>query len=223
MSEQRRPLKDAIAEQAGKARLDHAQLQALLAMQQPERRLHPDRRRAALGLLVLAVLLVLGSWQWHSRKAPDPRLAIATEVANNHLKLKPLDVTARSMAEIQQFFTLLDFAPINSAVLQRRFAINEQQLLGGRYCSIQGITAAQLRYRLGDQPLHTLYAVGYDADKHGDIANTDLGQAPEHIPTHGLTVHLWREKNLLFALVSEDTVNSTVNQPQRFHDKPGGQ
>ena len=92
--------------------------------------------------------------QWY-RAGSDNRLlvAIAAEVAANHLKLEPLQVEGAELAPVLAYFTELDFQPVTGPRPVARGAT----LLGGRYCTIQGVTAAQLRYRAPDGTLSTWY------------------------------------------------------------------
>ncbi len=120
--------------------------------------------------------------------------SIAQEVARNHLKMKPLELKSSSMAEIAHFFAQLDFNPINSQV----FPLGEKRLLGGRYCSIQGITAAQLRYLDAQGQLVTLYETAYDPQAFSPLPLTDKGEKPLVLYAKGLKMTIWVEKDLLF-------------------------
>jgi len=151
----------------------------------------------AAGVAIFA--LVLSVWGWHFSPG-DQRYEVALEVVNNHLKLKPLDVETQSMDDIQQFFTLLDFSPIQSQVLQDDRSVPANSMLGGRYCSVKGVAAAQLRYQ--QQNVKTLYQVPYLKALHGDIPVPANGDSPATLSVKGLDVSLWREKGLLIVLVS---------------------
>lgn len=128
--------------------------------------------------------------------------AIAEEVVKNHLKLKPLDVETQSIQDAQEFFQHLDFRPVNSLFAERTYSLNRSELLGGRYCSIQGITAAQLRYTGQQNTLNTLYQVPYNSAAHGNIPNALNNDVATQLTMKGLTVRLWQERGLLMVLVS---------------------
>lgn len=205
------PLDRAIQQQLAKEVLDAGQLQQLLAMQQAvldDREGTSDRGRwrrwpalaAACAMLVLCVALV---WQSVAPAPPDYTREIAVEVVQNHLKLKPLDIEAQSISAIQGFFTQLDFSPVNSSLLEARFSLPEPSLLGGRYCSIKGVSAAQLRYRASNDDLGTLYEVAYDSETFGPMPHVERGEAPTELLLKGLRVSLWVEKGLLLVLVTE--------------------
>jgi len=74
----------------------------------------------------------------------DVRERVALEVAANHIKLKPLEINTSSIKVIQDYFKELDFLPVNSRLIRD----SGLELIGGRYCSLQGITAAQLRVKI---------------------------------------------------------------------------
>lgn len=169
----------------------------------------------ATSLLVLMAIVSLWAPITSSPLLPDgltqqqSSLAkqIAKEVVKNHIKLKPLDIQTQSITDIQQFFTQLDFSPVSSQqlvnpLLQSHGGPTAHQLLGGRYCSIKGVSAAQLRYQQNDNALSTLYQVGYDAKLFGDMPISEQDQPPQNLFVHGLMVSLWVEKDLLMVFVS---------------------
>ena len=80
----------------------------------------------------------------------------------NHLELKPLDIETQSIRSAQKYFTQLDFLPIKSKQI-----IETDKLVGGRYCSIKGRTAAQLRYTDDLESVSTLYQVDYVESLYG--------------------------------------------------------
>ena len=163
---------------------------------------HPKRLTSLATMAIFAIALSL----WVNN-TPDYSYQIAQEAAKNHLTLKPLEVQTQSMDGIRGYFTQLDFSPVQSSVLNQRFLLSDQHLLGGRYCSIKGVTAAQLRYndvlvnkKPGNQ-LVTLYQVPYDPEIYGDIPSDK--DAPTVVNVKGLSVSLWVEKGLLMVLTSQ--------------------
>ena len=127
----------------------------------------------------------------------DVRERIAIEVASNHVKLKPLEIETRSMEGIRDYFNKLDFIPVTSQL------VNESglELIGGRYCSLQGITAAQLRVRQPDSDsVQTLYQTEYRKDVFDNMPVLEQGDAPAELYAKGIKVKIWVEKGLLFAL-----------------------
>lgn len=159
---------------------------------------------AASLLLCISVFVFLP----HGQSGIDAKKvhSIATEVVKNHVKLKPLDIKTQNVREIQRFFTQVDFLPSASKLLEREYALSHEQLLGGRYCSIQGITATQLRYQDKQHQISTLYEVGYYPPAFGHIPDIDKGEAPHTTSLKGFSVTMWVERNLFMVLVSEPQI-----------------
>ena len=125
------------------------------------------------------------------------RERIAMEVVTNHIKLKPLEIETSSIDDIRGYFKKLDFMPVNSRLVDQ-FGL---EIIGGRYCSLQGITAAQLRVRKpGTNTVQTLYQTEYRKNVFKDIPVLEDGDAPVDIYVKGVKVRIWVEKGLLFAL-----------------------
>ncbi|MFT7559969.1 MAG: hypothetical protein ACI93R_001884 [Flavobacteriales bacterium] len=125
-------------------------------------------------------------------------MEVALEAIGNHLKLKPLEVRSQNIRDVQNYFTQLDFNPINSNQLASN---TNAGLIGARYCSIKGVTAAQLRYRESNQDIITFYEVAYDATLHGAIPDIAQNQSPLQLSVKGLNVILWVERDLLMVQV----------------------
>lgn len=126
---------------------------------------------------------------------------IGNEVAKNHIKLKPLEISTSSMQAIRGFFTELDFLPMESSLLTG----SGKNLIGGRYCSIQGVNAAQLRLKDSKTgQVHSLYQTIYDKDVFKGLPQLNENQKPITVYSKGLAVDIWVEKGLLFALTKEN-------------------
>ena len=132
---------------------------------------------------------------------------IALEAARNHIKLKPLDVKTDSMDTISRYFTDLDFMPVKSSLLSN----SNLAMLGGRYCSIQSLPAAQLRLtQPGSNGLKTLYQTEYQREVFGPLPILEKGETPVTEHVKGITVRIWVEKGLLFALTESSAVEPIV-------------
>ena len=214
-------LREALRKRIERDCLNEERLAALEALQAGSERPAPvpapDRgRRWHTGRWALAALpllaLLLGLWwqlpPWQASEAE--RLArIADEVAGQHLSRKPLEVEAAEMDQVRSYLSQLDFRPVASDAP----ALADLRLQGGRYCSIQGVPAAQLRFRPdandgeaggeGDG-VQTLYQARYDPERLGPLPDRDRGQAPVQLRARGLTVLLWVERGVVFALVRDD-------------------
>jgi hypothetical protein len=122
--------------------------------------------------------------------------AIAVEVANNHLKLKPLEIESGSLNEVLSYFDRLEFQLLESSRITGNAG---DQLLGGRYCSIQGIDAAQLRVASADGELSTWYEATLPAEKLVQIPDIDDDDIPAEYVIKGLRVRIWQEQGVVFA------------------------
>ena len=127
------------------------------------------------------------------RTQPDPLLQIASEVAQNHLHQNPLEIASNDFSEVQQYFSGLDFA-----IQPSSYYAGDDKILGGRYCSLKGVKAAQIRLNTSSQPA-TLYQVAYDRQIFGDLPDIDKGEQPVVRYANGIKVKIWVEKGLLMS------------------------
>jgi hypothetical protein len=200
------PLNEALRAHVESQQLDKIQLQELLDLQQQR---HPANRRItyrgwlAVAASSLLIALVVGLLQVNPVGFQQDLVAeIAAEVVDNHLHMKPLEIEGNELASIGAYFDRLDFQPIES----RYLTDIGLDLLGGRYCSLQSITAAQLRFKsLGSDKLHTLYQVGYDPAVFKALPNLDEGDQPISVFNKGVEVTIWVEKGVLLALTESPT------------------
>lgn len=202
-----RPLLDAVREHFGKVSLSQDQLKELESLiadnTMPTNRGWRERRRLFGWAAVVAVTVLLAVTTLFAIQRFDSipmAEQIAMEVARNQIKLKPLDIETGSFENIRAYFTDLDFLPVESSLL----ADAHHRLLGGRYCSIQSVPAAQLRIepRQGEPP-QTLYETEYRRDVFGPLPVVENGDMPVVINTKGVRVSIWVEKGLLFALTED--------------------
>jgi hypothetical protein len=132
---------------------------------------------------------------------------IAMEVARNQIKLKPLDISTSSFSEVRAYFTDLDFVPTRSSLLKNA----DFELIGGRYCSIQSVPAAQLRVKLPtSEGTQTLYQTAYRKDVFGPLPVIEDGDVPVTINAKGMRISVWVEKGLLFSLTEENWEESVI-------------
>ena len=195
--------------------LDDRQLDTLMGMQNrlAPKNVHLRSRgvksytlwAASMAGVLCVVVTFFFTVQWGAQR--NHMEAIAGEVVKNHLKLKPLEVQASSIDGLRSYFTELDFYLSKFSVEAIQGNAHLMQLLGGRYCSIQGVTAAQLRFQLGgfstgQQNVGTLYEVVYHPKLHGSIPVLIDEGKPEILNYKGFDVSLWRENNILFVFVA---------------------
>jgi len=177
---------------------------------QPQTKSKPKQatiNHSKMWLSLVASFLVMGLFMGQflgagasKRLTSDEQLyAIAAEVSYNHLKFKPLEVAHSNLNQVTGYFNKLDFNPLASS----QVAALSTNLIGGRYCSIQGNIAAQLRMEDDQGRISTLFESRYQAQDFNMLPNIEQGQAPTVLYVDGQRVALWVEKGLVMALVSE--------------------
>ena len=155
----------------------------------------PLKFNAIAAILVLALVSSL-IWSLNIDNESHVAELIAEEVAYNHLKMKPMEVSSKSMEDVRAYFSKLDFSLSQSKYI----ADNGLILIGGRYCSIQGEDAAQLRMqneKTGD--IQIVYQAPYNKKLFRDLPKLYEGQAPVRHFVNGIAVDVWVEKGILFA------------------------
>ncbi|GDY27886.1 hypothetical protein AHAT_37760 [Agarivorans sp. Toyoura001] len=116
--------------------------------------------------------------------------AISKEIAYNHNSQMQMEVVSSSIDDIQQHLNRLDFNLIDSSQLDQQ----QWELLGGRYCSIGGRIAAQLKVRnRQSQQVHTFYQAKLPDEWLNITQQKELN-------VDGVTVKVWQEKGLLIGL-----------------------
>jgi len=183
--------------------LSEKQLESLLRLQKSGIEKESPRSTTQYRWIAVAAILFISIGNvFYFTSSPQLALEqrIGSEVAKNHINLKPLEIQTSSVQEIRQFLTKLDFLPIESVLLKG----STKYLIGGRYCSIQGVRAAQLRLKDSKTgQIQSLYQTVYDKKVFSDLPELKEGQKPVTVYSKGLAVDIWVEKGLLFALTWE--------------------
>ncbi len=148
--------------------------------------------------VVIVLALTVLQYQVSAPSAGDVHQSIADEVATNHIKLKPLEVRSSDMREVRTFFSPLSFTLVESSL----FEGTPWRMMGGRFCTIRGEAAAQLRMQDVRGEAQTVYQVSYNSASHHDLPDVMRGEEPVKLYSRGFEVRLWRERGLLFAAVS---------------------
>lgn len=140
-------------------------------------------------LLMVSLALTL---KWFNQ--PSLSQQIMDEIAYNHQQRMPIEVASASLEEIRGYLDKLTFPLIASNTLDKP----DWKLLGGRYCSINGKIAAQLKLKnRSDNNVYTLYQASIDGELEkivGDARTTKM--------IDGVGVSIWQEKGLLLGLAS---------------------
>jgi anti-sigma factor RsiW len=195
-------MKQAIRERFEDIELSKEQLDELaarFAAEEPAPAKKPAWLRApaaAAAMIVLAIGGLFSTQVYQSHQDQVLLQSIAEEVADNHLKLKPLEVQGDDLPSVLGYFTDLDFQLLASP---RITANSGDRLLGGRYCTIQGIDAAQLRVAASDGTLSTWYEATLPADELKRIPDIDAGERPAEFVVRGVDIRIWQENGIVFA------------------------
>ncbi len=149
-------------------------------------------------LLTLAIVLS----PFYSQRVGVQQIAI--EVANNHSHLKPLTIQSDSYERNKAFFSQLSFDIAKSSLVDnQRF-----RLLGGRYCSLNGLKAAQLRVKdTSNNTIQTLYQVENSTQYFRDVPKTVDNGLPVTINVDGVPVTIWSENGIIFSLTHSPVHN----------------
>lgn len=199
-SEEKVPLKQAVAELFETEQLDSERLRALRGMSgQPAQ---PQRRRwlaaAAAVVAVGGLGLLLNRRESHA----EHLVMLAEEVAYTHLTYSAaagiaLDARGNSIAALRPHFDGVGFALVDASA---DAALQGATLEGGRACILTAAPAVQLRYR-GAQGEISVCQTRFDPLRHRDIPElTDTATASLVLHARGVRVSLAHQRGVLFAL-----------------------
>lgn len=136
-----------------------------------------------MSLVASFLLVALLNFRYFTYKS------VEMEVAYNHNKNVPAEITTGDVLKIRNHLTKLDFPVIASAKIDP----NRFELVGARYCSIQGKLAAQLKYKdLQTGRTSTVY----------QVPNDNYSEIDKHVS--GVRVKGWVEKDLFIVQAIED-------------------
>lgn len=139
-------------------------------------------------LALVFMLFVLSPIQ----QVKEKEFLIAKEIALNHNKQLDSDFVYDNISQLDEVMSKLDFALVESDLLKQKGLT----LAGGRYCSIHGHMAAQLRFYDADNHRYTLYQVGMQKEfekVRGGVLVVD-----------GALVEVWQEDGNLFGLARNE-------------------
>jgi len=202
----KKTLKQAIQENIDSISLDEQQLDTLMQMQHAhsmsKQRTNKSHFTANkpwyVAMAAMVMVFVLGTvvvMQYFQTASSDLLVQkIANEVAGNHLAMKPMEVQTTAINDVQNYFTKLDFLPQPSKLIDSN---NKILLAGGRYCSILGSTAAQLRYKDKQGGYVTLFETHYSPELFNQLPNIEADEKPLVTYAKGIKVTLWQERGLL--------------------------
>lgn len=199
------PLKKAVKDLLAAKTLTEQELGELERLQ---RRADKARRTPAfswfsamLGSVAAGIIISVISFSLLKQPSADIQQRIAHEVLTNHLKIKPLDVETNSIVQVKTYFDRLDFAP----QLSKHISNESATLLGGRYCTLQGAIAAQLRFKLPSGEVITFYQAAYDPKRFGKIPDAEHSEPALQFKERGFQMRMWKESNLVMVTAQLDS------------------
>jgi hypothetical protein len=190
------PLKEKLKEHYSSINLSEEQLRSLQMIGQLS--LWDRIIKHSSSLRGMAVILVIGlvatTYLWKSSVPPMNLTTLPEEIAYHHNKHMKSEIQTHSMDELKSFLTKLDFSLIDS----ERLPSSEWELLGGRYCSLQGRLAAQIKVRnKKNNKEYTLYQLAIPKEL------TDLNGVHEDYRL-GAKVKIWKERGLLLGIAGNE-------------------
>ncbi|PIR23306.1 MAG: hypothetical protein COV44_03555 [Deltaproteobacteria bacterium CG11_big_fil_rev_8_21_14_0_20_45_16] len=190
----KRPLKELIQKHYGQFQLNSQQLNQLSQIQTSE---HHRKRRGVFGAVFILAFLAIAGVAWLIQSSDSTSsfhwAKVREELAYHHHKDMEMEVESPSFEKVKEYLSQLDFSLIQSQELSS----DKWELVGGRYCSLQGRLAAQLRYRNKEsQKYYTVYQLAYPAGVPLD--------GPIKMYERGVAIKIWKEKGLLFGIAGEE-------------------
>ncbi len=139
--------------------------------------------------IILLVLIVYGTT---SLPGNSLEMNVVKEIAMNHNKQLVVEYSSSNLKDLGDKLTKLDFNLIDAD----SEISGHYELLGGRYCSIQGNLAAQLKIQNNaSNKIETLYISGL---------NPELDRIkPIDIDFNGVNIRLWKHNGLLYGAASD--------------------
>ena len=162
----------------------------ITAIQASVRRTGRTRRVSYLVPAAAVVLLAIGIGLW-TYMTTDSSLThqVVAEIGHNHRQYGEMAVKSDRYGIVQAALGELDF-PIRP---RREELVQDFVLMGGKYCSIQGSRAAQLKLSHRDSGIiHTLYVLPMT----DDIKDVEPGV----YETNGVQIELWTDQLLFYGL-----------------------
>ncbi len=143
-------------------------------------------------LAAMAAMLLLGFGLFHVWFTErDLSHRVLGEIAMNHLEELSVEVASADYAAVQGSLDQLEFSILPPASVRQRF-----ELIGGRYCSIEGGLAAQLKLRDRETgQVETLYATR--------LTDALKGIAPQESLHDDVRISLWSEGDVFFGLAAD--------------------
>ena len=144
--------------------------------------------KAAVGFVIILVSI----FTFFSLRETKLEMRVVNEIAMNHNKQLSVEFAESDLQLLQAKLDKLDF----SILPADEFISNNYNLLGGRYCSIQGNLAAQLKLRnINSKKTETLYIT--------DVNKGLKKIRPADTNHDGVQIKIWVKDGLLYGKATD--------------------
>jgi len=138
-----------------------------------------------VGVAVAMMLVVVLSFHLVDSSQLDQR--VANEIAMNHSKAFKVEYPTGDFLALNGVMNKLDFQIVFPKAIRQM----NLQVLGARYCSIQGMIAVQIKLKSPDGTRHTLYETRQDGS---------LDHIRSNLVVSGTQIRMWNEQGLFMGL-----------------------
>ena len=186
-----RPLKEQVQAYYKEFELSETQIMGL----ENHQKSWSKKRTSLLGVIAASlVIFSLIGYFWKSSPAQMNLATLPKEIAYHHNKKMDSEIKTSSYSEMKVFLSKLDFNLIQST----RLPSEDQELLGGRYCSLQRRLAAQIKLKnKKNNKTYTLYQL---ARPENMSQSTTLFEGY----SEGAKVKIWSENDLLLGIAGDE-------------------
>jgi hypothetical protein len=210
-SDEKIPLRQGIIELYADEQLEPERLRLLRQAAEPTAAptaapSRPDRRRFLAAAAAVVASAGLGFWALRRESAEANLARLADEIAHNHSAYAEgrgmrLDAEADSIAALRPAFASLGFSLMEAPDDP---ALAGASLRGGRFCTVGGVSAVQLRYRSADPARGevTVCQARFDPQRHRGVPDMALAAAPAELHARGLRVSLCHAQGVLMAVTA---------------------
>ena len=168
--------------------LSEEKTELLLGTKSQDKRLYRVYGTIAASIIFTA-LLIYGTTGFQGN---SPEMNVVKEIAMNHNKQLAVEYSANNLSDLGDKLTKLDF---NLADADSELSVR-YELIGGRYCSIQGNLAAQLKIQnKNSNKIETLYITSLNPELK-KIKPTDTN-------FEGVNIRIWKNNGLLYGKASD--------------------
>ena len=187
-----RPLKEEVKEYFAGFEISEQQLRSL---QEREAEAHQENRKKVLlnwgSLAVSMVTLILVVSYFYTTSTNEFNLkSLPSEISYHHNKQMNSKIMTSSISKMRKSLSKLDFSLITSEKLPP----SKWKIIGGRYCSLQGRLAAQIKVKnLKKNKEYTLYQMARPPELEGPVESFQEFH-------NGAKVKIWSENGLLLGM-----------------------